>query len=102
MRTLSINKEDNWEVTLDLEQLNPEMKVSDLQEVASRRKVYMIYFMRSKLTEYGWTHAMAISLERHRAYKALSVLVPNSVLNKAAKVAKRVKFTINRLHNEGI
>ena len=94
--------EDNWEVTLDLEQLDPKMKVADLQEVASRRKVYMALMTASMLTDKGWAMALSISDERHKSYSKLSTLVPNSVLNKAARVSKRIRIAIKRLQNEGL
>lgn len=95
-------KVPEWEVTLDLEQLDSTMTVAELQDVASRRQVYMRYFHNTMLTERGWSHAMGISIERHESYQNLSSRVPDSMLNKAKLVSKKVKRCLESLRKGGM
>jgi hypothetical protein len=95
-------KVPEWEVTLDLEQLDSTMTVAELQDIASRRQVYMRYFNSTMLTDKGWSHAMGITIERHAAYKALSARVPDSILNKAKTVSRKVKRCLEALRKGGI
>lgn len=95
-------KKPEWEVVFDLEQIDPNITGADLIELASRAKVYNSVQSRSGLSDAGWCKAMAISEERHKAYKQMSIIVPNSLLNKAVQVQRRVLALITRLHNEGV
>lgn len=82
--------------------VNPDMKVSDLQEIAERNAIYKRYFTSSKLTVEGWVHAMTISKERHYAYMGLHTAAPNVILNKSREVCRRVKRCLNSLNTMGI
>ena len=95
-------KKSEWEIVLDLEQLDPNITGEALIEMGSRLKSYNKAYTRSGLSETGWCHAMAISVDRHKAYVQLSTLIPNSVLNKALHVQRQVLAFTTRLHNEGI
>jgi hypothetical protein len=95
-------KAPTWEVTLDLEQIDPTISAEELIEIASRAKVYREALTKSMLTDIGWCRAMSISPERHKAYKYMSTKVPNSVLNKARKVQQKIQAIVTRLNTEGI
>lgn len=94
--------EAEWEVTLDLEQLDETMTVLELQDVAARRKVYRRFLTTSQLTKEGWCFAMGITPERHSAYDTLSTRIPDSILNKAKQVSRRIKRVVTTLHKGGI
>lgn len=94
--------EPEWEVTLDLEQLDETMTVLELQDVAARRKVYRRFLANSQLTKEGWCFALGITTERHDSYNRLSTRIPDSILNKAKKVSRRLKRVITTLHKGGI
>ena len=102
MRRRHRQDEEDWVVTVDLEQLNPDMSVAELQEVASLHKVYMRYRKKSQLTPEGWAYVLGISEARERAYASLNDKVPNSVMNKALKAYTRLTRVKNQLHNEGL
>lgn len=89
------------ETILDLE-VDPEMKVSDLQAIAERNSAYKRYFVLSNLTVDGWAYAMTISKERHYAYMGLHTPAPNSILNKAREVSRRIKRATKSLHEMGL
>ena len=89
-------------MTFDLEQIDPTISAEALIEIASRAKVYRELITRSGLSDDGWCRAMSISIDRHKSYKYMSTKVPNSILNKARTVQKRVCAVITRLNNEGI
>lgn len=95
-------KAPKWEVTLDLEQIDPTISAEELIEIASRARVYRDSLTRSGLSDSGWCNAMSISKDRHNSYKCMSTKVPNSVLNKARRVQQRICAAITRLKNEGI
>jgi hypothetical protein len=95
-------KAPKWEVTFDLEQIDPTISTEELIDIASRAKVYRELITRSGLTDDGWCRAMGISVDRHKTYKYMSTKVPNSILNKAHAVQKRICALITRLSNEGI
>jgi hypothetical protein len=95
-------KQTEWEIVLDLEQIDPNITGEDLIEMGSRAKAYNKAMTRSGLSDAGWCNAMSISEERHKSYKQMSCKVPNSVLNKALHVQRQVLAFITRLHNEGI
>ena len=95
-------KAPQWEVTLDLEQIDPTITTEELIDIASRAKVYREAVTRSGLTDAAWCKAMSISLERHKSYKYMSTKVPNSVLNKAHKVKRYISAALTRLNKEGI
>lgn len=93
--------------TVDLDpilslEVDPDMKVSDLQAIAERNDYYKRSFTRSRLTVDGWVHAMSISKERHYAYMGLHTAAPNVVLNKAREVCRRVRRCLTALHNMGL
>ena len=89
------------ETILDLT-VNPETTVKDLQEIAERNAIYKRFYVSSRLTAEGWAEAMAISVERHRAYMGLHNAAPNSILNKAKVVCRRLKRCIKTLHEMGL
>lgn len=96
-------RRDNRELDIILDlTVNPNMTVADLQEIAERNSIYKRYFVMSKLTAEGWTEAMSISIERHKAYMGLHTPAPNSILNKAKTVSSRLKRCIKSLHNMGL
>jgi len=102
MRRHNRQDEEDWKVTLDLEQLDPNMSVEELQEVASRHKVYMRYRTKSQLTPQGWAYVLGITEARDRVYATLHEKVPNSIMNKALAAYRRLTRVKNQLHNEGL
>lgn len=102
MRRRNPPKAPTWEVTLDLEQIDPTISAEELIEIASRAKVYRAALTASCLSDDGWCKAMSISKDRHNSYKYMATKVPNSVLNKARKVQQRIRSVVTRLNKEGI
>jgi hypothetical protein len=96
-------RRDNKELDIILNlEVNPNMTVADLQEIAERNSIYKRYFHMSKLTAEGWADAMSISIERHYAYWGLNTPAPNSIINKAKTVSSRIKRCIKALNNMGL
>lgn len=86
---------EDAEYVIDLNAVNKEMTVAELEDIAKRNKAYLKFKKESGLTDEAWLEALCISKNRENVYCHLRDKVPNSILNRAHNIYKRIHKTIN-------
>ncbi len=86
------------EFELDLDAISDKtMTISQLSDIVKRNRYYLKCRTISGLTQSAWCTAMVISEKADQAYVDRSIPVPNSVVNRAKLVSKRVSNLIKRI-----
>lgn len=94
-----IDELDEAGFVINLDEIPPkEMSATEYHRTIIVNGWYLRYQTMSGLTDVAWCKSMNITAERHRAYKNGSNTVPDSILNRAYAVYRKLKGVINNLN----
>lgn len=93
-----IDELDEMGLVLDLDTIPPqEMSAQEYHDTIVKNGWYLRYQSMSGLTDNAWCKAMAIPHNRHHVYKRGGATVPDSVLNRAYVVYRKMKNVLKNL-----